>query len=152
VLPLQQPVGQDAASHTHCPPALQACPAAHPPQLAPPVPHEEEDCDPYASQVPDAPEPVQHPPAHVSASQEQVPLLVSHTPFAHAAHAAPPAPHWEADSLAYATHASAAVQHPPGHEVASHTQEPVAVLHSCPAPQDPHAAPPVPHLLDDSDA
>jgi hypothetical protein len=37
------------------------------------------------------------------------------------------------------------VQQPFEQEVASQTHWPVALSHSCPAPQPPHVAPPVPH-------
>jgi hypothetical protein len=43
---------------------------------------------------------LQQPPGQVCASQEQVPLVVSQTPFAQEAQAAPPAPHCDADSEA----------------------------------------------------
>ena len=38
------------------------------------------------------------------------------------------------------------LQQPAGHEVASQTHWPVVVLHSCPVPQAPHAAPPTPQV------
>jgi hypothetical protein len=44
--------------------------------------------------VPLAP-PLQQPLRQVFASHRQVPVLVSQTPLAHTAHAAPPAPHFE---------------------------------------------------------
>jgi hypothetical protein len=49
--------------------------------------------------VPLAP-PWQQPLGHVVASQEQLPFVVSHTPLAHVAQAAPAVPHWAADSEA----------------------------------------------------
>jgi len=42
--------------------------------------------------------PLQQPPGQVWASQEQVPFVVSQTPFAQEVQAAPPAPHCDADS------------------------------------------------------
>lgn len=97
VFPLQQPFGQELALHTHRPlPVLQVCPVEHVAQVAPPVPHEPNDSDAYASQVPVGP-PLQQPFAHVVPSQEQTPLVVSQRPLVQAAHAAPPAPHWLAD-------------------------------------------------------
>ena len=39
------------------------------------------------------------------------------------------------------------LQQPVGHDTASQTHWPVVVLHSCPEPHEPHAAPPVPHEL-----
>jgi hypothetical protein len=96
VLPLQHPLGHEAASHAHCPLALHACPVAQAPQAAPAVPHEDVDSDPNGSHVPVEP-PLQQPLGHVVASHAQVPLPVSHTPFAQTLHAAPLAPHCEAD-------------------------------------------------------
>jgi hypothetical protein len=112
------------------------------------VPHEEEDSLLYASHVPVAP-PWQQPLGQVWASQEQVPLVVSQTPFVQLAQSAPPAPHFVADSEAYATHVppAEAVQHPPGQEVASQTQVPLVLLHSWPALHVPQVAPPAPHWL-----
>jgi hypothetical protein len=41
VLPLQQPLGQEVASQTHCPVVLlHSCPVTHDPHAAPPVPQE----------------------------------------------------------------------------------------------------------------
>lgn len=151
MLPLQQPFGQELALHTHCPlPVLQVCPVEHVAHFAPPVPHEPNDSDAYASHVPVVP-PLQQPFAHVVPSHEQAPLVVSQRPLVQAAHAAPPAPHWLADCAAYATHAPAAVQRPPGHDVASHTHWP-APLHSWVDAQAAQVAPPVPQEPLDSDA
>jgi hypothetical protein len=92
VLPLQQPLGHDVASQTHCPVVrLHSCPAAQAPQVAPPVPHEALDSEAYVWHVPLAP-PLQQPAGQVTASHEQVPLVVSHSPFAQLLHAAPPVP------------------------------------------------------------
>jgi hypothetical protein len=44
--------------------------------------------------------PLQQPFGHVLESHEQVPLVVSHSPFEQDVHAAPPLPHFEADSEA----------------------------------------------------
>ena len=44
------------------------------------------------------------------------------------------------------------LQQPFGHDVESHTHWPVVVLHSCPAAQPVHVAPPVPHEPFPSDA
>jgi hypothetical protein len=38
VVPLQQPLGQDVESQTHCP-AEHSCPAPQAPQVEPPLPH-----------------------------------------------------------------------------------------------------------------
>jgi hypothetical protein len=47
--------------------------------------------------VPPVP-PLQQPLGHVLVSHEHVPLVVSHRPLLHAAHAWPLVPHWLADS------------------------------------------------------
>jgi hypothetical protein len=93
VLPLQHPAGHDVASQTHFPlVGSHSCPAPHAPQIAPPVPHAVLDCEAYGSHEP----PLQQPAAHVLESQAQTPFVVSHSPFAHAAHDAPPVPHSDA--------------------------------------------------------
>ena len=84
----------------------------------------------------------QQPLGQVSASQEQLPLVVSHSPFEHDVHAAPPFPHWLGDCAEKATQALP-LQQPLGHDVASQTHCPF--LHSCPAPHPPQVAPAVPH-------
>jgi hypothetical protein len=68
---------------------------------------------------------------------------LSQRPFAHVEQAAPPAPHCDADSEAYTTHVLL-LQQPFGHDVASHAQAAAPLVHSSPAPHDPHAAPPAP--------
>jgi hypothetical protein len=132
---------------------LQVWPRAHEPQEAPPVPHELPDWLPYASQVPLAP-PTQQPLGHVFASQVHVPLVVSQSPLPHAAQAAPPVPHEDADSELHASHVPVAppLQHPVGHEVASQTQVPLLLLHSRPAPHAPQLAPAAPQDALDSEA
>jgi hypothetical protein len=46
VLPLQQPPGQEVASHTHCPVVLlHSCPEAHAPHVPPPLPQAPFDSD-----------------------------------------------------------------------------------------------------------
>jgi hypothetical protein len=69
----------------------------------------------------------------------------------HAAHAAPPLPHCELDCEPVGTHTLPA-QQPPEHDVASQTHCPVAMLHSVPAAQAPHIAPPAPQDEVDSEA
>jgi hypothetical protein len=140
VLPLQHPAGQDAASQTHRPLVTShSCPTLHAPQAAPPLPHAALDCEAYALHDPAEP-PLQQPAAHVLASQTHAPCVVSHSPPAHAAQAAPPAPHTDAVCEAYGTHALP-LQHPCGHDVASQTHWPVAVLHSCVEAHAEQAAP-----------
>jgi hypothetical protein len=118
--PLQQPVGHDVWSQTHCPvDVLHSCPIAHPPHAAPPVPHDPVDCDPYGSQSPDRP-PLQQPLGQLTSSHSQIPLVVSHTPLAHAWHAPPPRPHCVADCEAKETHCPAALQQPAAHVVGLH--------------------------------
>jgi hypothetical protein len=86
--------------HSHWPLVHDVDPIGlHGPQLAPCVPHELMDCEDVVSHVPPAP-PLQQPPAQVLASHEHVPTVVSQSPFAQGAHAAPLVPHeapdWEA--------------------------------------------------------
>jgi hypothetical protein len=71
--------------------------------------------------------PLQQPDGQVWASHEHVPLVVSQVPFAQEAQAAPPAPHWDADSEAKGTHVLP-LQQPLGHELELHTHWPVVVL------------------------
>jgi hypothetical protein len=97
VPPLQQPVGHEVASQTHCPVVwLHSWPVAHAPQVAPPVPHEPVDSEAYASHVPEVP-PLQQPFGQVLASHAQSPLVVSQRLFAHGAQATPEAPQVDAD-------------------------------------------------------
>jgi hypothetical protein len=93
--------------------------------------------------------PLQQPAEHVVASHEQVPFVVSHTPFAQDVQTAPPVPHCDDDSDEYATQV-APLQQPFGHEVESQTHWPVVLLHSWPDPHAPHVAPPVPQEPFDS--
>ncbi len=204
MLPLQHPVGHDAALQMHWPVVvLQTWPFPHAAQVTPKAPQEELFSEAYASHVPAVP-PLQQPPGQVFESHEQVPLVLSQRPFVQLPQAAPPTPHCVLDceaygtqvlplqqpfghevashthpeellehsSLveqaphtapatphdalvceAYATHVppTVAVQHPLGHDVASHTHWPVVLLHSCPEPHAPHAAPPAPHEVFVSD-
>jgi hypothetical protein len=101
--------------------------------------------------VPDVP-PLQQPFGQVVESHLQLPLVVSQSPFAQLAQRAPPLPHSPADSEESATHVPLTdpLQQPPGHDVASHTHVPLALLHSWPEAQPPHAAPPVPQEVFDS--
>ena len=129
MLPLQQPLGHDAASQMHRPVvALHAWPEAHAPQVAPAVPHERVDSEAYGSQVPVAP-PLQQPFGQVVASHAQRPVVPSQRPFAHGAHAAPPAPQSAGDWDDDGTHVLP-LQHPVGHDVASHTHCPFVLPHS----------------------
>ncbi len=93
MLPLQHPLGQELASHTHCPP-LHSWPVAHALQLAPPLPHEPFDSPVSGSQV----DPLQHP-RQVPPPQLHTPLTQL-SPLPHELHAAPPVPHWLEDCVA----------------------------------------------------
>ena len=87
-MPLQQPLGHEAASHMHCPFAvLHVWPDPHAAHAAPPAPHEVADSEAYGSQFP----PLQQP-AHVPLPQVHVPLE-HESPLPHAPQAAPPVPH-----------------------------------------------------------
>lgn len=87
MLPLQQPLGHEAASHTHCPLPLHAWPAAHAAHAAPALPHEELDSLPSDSHEPPLQQPGHEVPPHEQAPPEHA------CPPAHALQAAPPAPH-----------------------------------------------------------
>jgi hypothetical protein len=98
--------------------------------------------------------PLQQPLGHEVASQTHWPVVLLHSwPAAHAPHAAPPLPHDVFDSDAYVSQAPLGppLQQPAGHVSASHVHVPFVVSQS-PFPQTPHAAPPVPHTDDDSEA
>ncbi len=87
--------------------------------------------------------PLQQPFGHEVASQTHWPVLVLHSwPVAHAAHAAPPAPHEVFDSLESGSHVVPPLQQP-AHEPPPH--EHVPFEHESPVPHALHAAPPVPH-------
>ena len=64
--------------------------------------------------------PLQQPFGQVIASQAQTPVVVSQRPFAQDAHAAPPFPHFEADSDGKGTQVFP-LQQPFAQEVASQT-------------------------------
>jgi len=100
--------------------------------------------------------PLQQPFGQVWVSHAQRPSVVSQSPFAQAAQAAPAAPQREADCVAASTHV-VPLQQPNGQELASQTHCPMVLSpgvlsHSRPAVHVPYAAPPVPHDVLDSDA
>jgi hypothetical protein len=143
---LQQPFGHEVASQTHLPVVLlHSCPVPHAAQLAPAVPQELFDSEPYATHV----VPLQQPLGHEVASQTHWPVALLHSsPPLQATQAAPPEPHDELDSLERASHVEP-LQHP--------VQEPPPQLHVpleqvSPVPHELHVAPPVPHWLDDCPA
>jgi hypothetical protein len=139
-LPLQQPLEQEVALHTHWPLlVLQAWPDAQEAQLAPFVPQELYDSAAQASHVPSD---LQQPLGHEVASQTHCPVVLLHSwPDGHAAHVAPLAPHEVFDSLESASHVPP-VQHP-AHDAPPHAHAPVT--HACPELHALHDAPPVPH-------
>jgi hypothetical protein len=107
VLPAQQPVGHDAASHTQTPVVvLHSWPAPHAAQAAPARPHEALDSDAKGTQV----LPLQQPLGHDVASHTHWPLLHS-WPAAHAEHVAPAKPHEPFDSPESGSHV-VPLQHP----------------------------------------
>jgi hypothetical protein len=96
----------------------------------------------YVTQVPLVP-PLQHPPGQVLTSHVQVPAVVSHTPFPHGEHAAPPVPHWAGVSDAYGTQVLP-LQQPFGQEVTLQTHSPLPVSHSWPVAHEEQLAPATP--------
>jgi hypothetical protein len=146
VLPLQHPFGHEAPSQTHCPVVvLHSWPVAHALHAAPPAPHEA----PVSLVSASHPEPLQHP-AHELPPQLHTPLEHACPPL-HGLQTAPAVPHWALDCEVYGVH-TRPLQQPFGHEAASQTHCPVVLLHSVPAPQAPHVAPPTPHEGVDSAA
>ena len=111
----QRPVGPQVPEHVA--------------QVAAPVPQDAFVWLVYASHVPLVP-PLQQPVGHVLASQEQVPLVVSQTPFEHIEHVAPPLPHPALVCDEYDTHLLLASQQPPGHDTVLQMQCPVILSHS----------------------
>jgi hypothetical protein len=178
VLPAQQPLGHDVASHTQAPltqrwPALQAGPV---PQVQAPFVHESAFVEPQATQAaPLVPQlvndgvmqlfPAQHPLGHDVASHTQAPLTQLSPELPQARHTAPPRPHCVAVGGAMQLFPE---QQPLGHDVASQTQIPLThrcpALHAAPVPQvhapfvqesawvgshTTHDAPPVPQVVTD---
>jgi hypothetical protein len=85
---LQQPLGHELASQTHCPVVLShSCPVGHAAQIAPPAPHDPVDSLDSCSHVLPLQQPAHAPPPQVQAPFEHV------SPVPHALHAAPPVPH-----------------------------------------------------------
>ncbi len=141
---MQQPAGHELESQTHVPVVLQACPVAHDPHAAPPVPHWPEVCWAYCTHV----LPLQQPPGHDAASQTHCPEPLHAWPGAQATQAAPPAPQELTDSLESGSHAPAAQQ--PEHELPPQLHAPP--VHACPLEHVAQAAPPVPHCAFDCEA
>jgi hypothetical protein len=138
VLPLQQPVGQDVASQTHCPVLLlHSWPEAHAEQLAPPAPHKVFDSDPYGSHV----LPLQQPFGQDDALHTHWPVLVLHCwPEAHPVQLAPPTPHMELLSLESGSHVDPLQQ--PAQDDPPHVHTPE--VHAWPEAHAPQAPPAVP--------
>ena len=141
---VQQPSGQEAGLHAHCPVVVLHCsPAGHAAHVAPAAPHEALDSLASGSHLPS----LQHP-THAVPPQVHSPSAHD-CPEAHAPQAAPPAPHTLDDCDAYARHVSP-LQQPVGHDVASQTHCPVVVLQLWPVAQGAHVAPAAPHDAVDS--
>lgn len=91
---VQQPIGQELASHTHVPVVvLHSWPAGQAAHVTPLFPHDVLVSPVRASQ---APAPVQQP-AHIVPPQVHVPVVEHESPVAHEVHATPPVPHCELD-------------------------------------------------------
>lgn len=117
---------------------MHSWPVPHPTHVAPFVPHSLFD---GVMQV----LPLQQPVGHEVASQTHCPVVVLHSrPVGHAAHVAPPLPHEPFDSPEGASHVPPAVQQPL-QVVPLHVHAPS--VHACPEPQEPQAAPAVPHSV-----
>jgi hypothetical protein len=158
VVPLQQPLPHEVASHVHVPltqcwPAAQGAPLphAHPPeeqesaligsqatQATPPVPHVPADGELHVL-------PVQQPVVHVEAQLPHTPP-VQVSPVPHGVQAAPPVPHAPVEG---AVLQALLAQHPEAQEVASQTHAPPTqcwpAAHAAPLP---HAQ--LPPLLHES--
>ena len=94
MLPLQHPLGHDAASHTHWPLlVLQASPLGHDAHAAPPAPHSALVSLASATHA----LPLQQPLEHDAASQTHAPAALHAWPLAHPPHVAPAVPHWPSD-------------------------------------------------------
>jgi hypothetical protein len=116
---VQQPIGHEAALHTHCP-LLHVCPLGQATHATPLLPHDELDSlDGLSHEVP------AQQPLHAMKKHEHAPLLQLSW-VAHAPHAAPPVPHSAFDWAEVATHVVPS-QHPLGHEVESQTHAPAAL-------------------------
>jgi hypothetical protein len=155
---LQQPLGQDVASHTQLP-LTQRWPAAHagalPQEQAPALEQLSVLVGSHARHAdPPAPHALTERPLHVGPEQQPVAHVIEqplHVPLLHVSpvgqlmHAEPPLPQapgtlpvWQVPVLS---------QHPLGHEVPSHTQAPLR--HRCPVGQagfDPHLHLPPTHI------
>jgi hypothetical protein len=94
-LPLQQPLGHEVASQTHCPVALlHSWPDGHAEHVAPLEPQEVLDSPESGWHAPPLQQPAHAPPPQLHTPLEQV------SPVPHALHAAPPVPHWPDDCAA----------------------------------------------------
>jgi hypothetical protein len=145
VLPLQQPIGHEVASQTHCPVGLHSWPFPQATQAAPALPHEVFDSPENGSHV----VPLQQPAHEAVLPHEHWPAL-HESPEPHAAQALPPMPQSAPDCDAGWTQVLP-LQHPVGHEVASQVHWPVLLSHSCPVAHALHAIPPAPQEAFDSE-
>jgi hypothetical protein len=153
-VPLQQPIGHEAASHVQAPPT-QCCPIPHGapvPQAHAPFLHESARTSSHGTHIdPPAPQaptegavqalPAQQPVVQVCAQPEHTPALQV-WPAPHGVHAAPMVPHAVGEEVVQVF----PLQHPVGQEVASHVHAPATQC--CPAAQGapvPQAHPPFLH-------
>jgi hypothetical protein len=142
---LQQPFGQDAALHTHCPVlVLHARPVPHATQVAPPEPQEVLDSLVSGSHVEPLQQPAHDPPPHVHAPFEQ------ESPLPHEPHAAPAVPHSLVDCEAYRTQVLP-LQQPPGQDAALQTHWPLVLSHAWPDAHAAQVAPEAPQEAFDSE-
>jgi hypothetical protein len=146
VVPSQQPMLHDVASHTHEPP-MQRWPGAHsapPPQVhAPPEHASEREGSHDVQAMPVGPQesmsgglqvrPEQHPVVHVAAQLEQTPAV--QVPAPQLSQAPPPAPH----AVGTVPSSQVVPLQQPAHDRPSHTHVPPAhrwpIAHSAPGPQ-----------------
>jgi hypothetical protein len=136
VLPLQHPFGQEAASQTHCPVALHACPLAQVAHVAPPVPQAL-----VVSVVMHCPLALQHPLGQVFWSQTHFPCALHSSLAEHAWHVTPPMPQAPFDDV---THCPLPPQQP-AQDVPPQVQAPAA--QAWPDAHEPHASPWFPQVV-----
>jgi len=144
---VQQPVGHDVPSQTHCPLVLHSWPEGHAPHITPPAPQDELDSLVGSSHVSLA---VQHP-GHDSPAHVQAPF-VHPSPTWHMPQAPPPMPHSVPDWAAMSTHVPSELQQPPEHEVGLQAHFPVLVSQVSPVGHPTQLSPPTPHCFPDCEA
>jgi hypothetical protein len=135
----QQPLGHEAASHTHCPCGLHSCwlpQGVHAPPLAPQAVFEAVTQAPFEQQ-----------PAQLAPPQLQAPPLQA-CPEAQLPQAAPFEPQALVFCAALRTHLPVASQQPPEQEAGVQAQTPAAPQ-AWPLAQEAQVAPPAPQLVVD---